>query len=170
MWEKRCRMVAFHIGDKVIHCTYGLGEIVHIEEKIIGGEPTKCYVLQTPELMVWIPIHGHQGCSLRLPTPPEEFPKVFTMLTSPHEGLREDREMRKTQLMAQMNDGKLLSICQVVRDLTHFKRGKKLNDQEKYILERAINSLLTEWAYSLEVTLIQARQAMTHMLTMSQPA
>jgi RNA polymerase-interacting CarD/CdnL/TRCF family regulator len=78
--------------------------------------------------------------------------------------------MRKTQLMAQMNDGKLLSICQVVRDLTHFKRGKKLNDQEKYILERAINSLLTEWAYSLEVTLIQARQAMTHMLTMSQPA
>ena len=157
-------MVAFHIGDKVIHCTYGLGEIVHIEEKIIGGEPTKCYVLQTPELMVWIPIHGHQGCSLRLPTPPEEFPKVFTMLTSPHEGLREDREMRKTQLMAQMNDGKLLSICQVVRDLSFYRQAKKLNDHDKTILERAQSFLLNEWRLALTVSLPDAERELNRLL------
>ena len=66
--------------------------------------------------------------------------------------------------MTQMRDGQLASICKVVRDLTHFKRNGKLNDQEKYILERAEKSLLTEWTYSLGLPLSQAHQAMTSML------
>jgi CarD family transcriptional regulator len=162
--------MGFQIGDKVIHWTYGLGEIVHIEEKVINGRTTNCYVFRTPDLAAWIPVNELQQGSLRMPTSPEEFEKVFTTMTAPCEGLLEDRILRKNQLMAQMTDGKLLSICQVVRDLTNFKRGKKLNEQEKYILERAIKSLLTEWAYSLNVSLIQAQLAMTNLLEAPQQA
>ena len=156
--------MGFQIGDKVIHCTFGLGEIVHIEEKIIQGLPTNCYVVRTTELTVWIPINDLQQHSLRVPTPPEEFERLSVILTNPSETLLEDRELRKNQLMAQMKDGQLASICRVVRDLTHFKHSKKLNDQEKSILERAINSLLTEWTYSLGMPLSQAHQAMTNLL------
>ena len=156
--------MGFQIGDKVIHSTFGLGEIVHIEEKIIQGLPTNCYVVRTTELMVWIPINDLQQHSLRVPTPPEEFERLSVILTNPSETLLEDRELRKNQLMAQMKDGQLASICRVVRDLTHFKHSKKLNDQEKSILERAINSLLTEWTYSLGMPLSQAHQAMTNLL------
>ena len=154
----------FHIGDKVIHCSFGLGEIVHIEEKIFHGHPTNCYVVRTTELTVWIPINDLQQNSLRLPTPPEEFERLSAILTNPSETLLEDRVLRKDQLMAQMKDGQLASICRVVRDLTHFKHSKKLNDQEKSILERAVNSLLTEWTYSLGMPLNQAHQAMTNLL------
>ena len=156
--------MAFRVGDKVIHWTYGLGEIVHIEEKIILGHVTNCYVFRTADLMIWIPINDQQQRSLRLPTSPDEFVKLFSILTSPGEKLLEDRAQRKDQLMAQMKDGQLASICRVVRDLTHFKRNSKLNDQEKSILERAMNSLLTEWTYSLEIPLNQAHQAMTNLL------
>jgi RNA polymerase-interacting CarD/CdnL/TRCF family regulator len=156
--------MGFHIGDKVIHWIYGLGEIVHIEEKTIHDHPTNCYVVRTPDLMIWIPINDLQQHSLRVPTPPEEFGRLFAILTSPSENLLEDRLLRKDQLMAQMKDGQLASICRVVRDLTHFKRSKKLNDQEKSILERAMNSLLTEWTYSLGMPLSQAHQAMTNLL------
>jgi RNA polymerase-interacting CarD/CdnL/TRCF family regulator len=72
--------------------------------------------------------------------------------------------LRKDQLMAQVRDGQLASICRVVRDLTHFKLSKKLNDQEKSILERATNSLLTEWTYSLGMSMNQAHQAMMNLL------
>jgi RNA polymerase-interacting CarD/CdnL/TRCF family regulator len=156
--------MGFQIGDKVIHSTFGLGEIVHIEEKIIQGLPTNCYVVRTTELTVWIPINDLQQHSLRVPTPPEEFERLSVILTNPSETLLEDRELRKNQLMTQMKDGQLASICRVVRDLTHFKHSKKLNDQEKSILERAINSLLTEWTYSLGMPLSQAHQAMTNLL------
>ena len=156
--------MGFQIGDKVIHCTYGLGEIVHIEEKIIQGQPTNCYVVCTSDLTIWIPINDLQQHSLRTPTPPEEFVRLSAILTNPCETLQEDRVLRKNQLQAQMRDGQLSSICQVVRDLTNFKRSKKLNDQEKSILELAIKSLLTEWAYSLGMPVSQAHQAMMNLL------
>lgn len=156
--------MGFHVGDKVIHWTYGLGEIVHIEEKIICGRPTNCYVVRTPDLTIWIPINELQQRSVRLPTPPEQFVKLSAILSSPGEKLQEDRALRKDELMAQMKDGQLASICRVVRDLTHFKRSTKLNDQERSILERAMNSLLTEWTYSLGTPLSQAHQAISNLL------
>ncbi len=154
----------FQIGDKVIHSTYGLGEIVVIEEKIIHDRPTNCYVFRTHDLTIWIPIEEPHQNSLRLPTLPDEFKRLFPILTSPGEPLPEDRTQRKDQLLANMKSGQLRAICQVVRDLTNFKRSKKLNDQEKFILERATNSLLTEWIYALGVSRSQAEHAMMKLL------
>mgnify|MGYP001037334684 CR=1 FL=1 len=156
--------MAFQIGDKVIHGTYGLGEIVLVEEKIIHGRLTNCYVMQTTDLTIWIPIDDLGQHSLRVPTPPKDFEKAFAILTSPGEKLLEDRMLRKNQLMEQLRDGQLASICRVVRDLTHFQRNTKLNDQERSILERAIKSLLAEWTYSLGISPNQAHQAMVGML------
>lgn len=155
--------MSFQIGDKVIHLTHGMGEIVGIEEKNIHDHPTNCYVLSTPELMIWIPIDELQH-NLRLPTPSKEFVRMFDILTSPSEKLLEDRVLRKDQLLEQLKDGQLASIFRVVRDLTNYKHSKKLNDRDKSILEWSTNSLLTEWAYSLEISLNQAKLAMMSML------
>jgi RNA polymerase-interacting CarD/CdnL/TRCF family regulator len=155
----------FHVGDKVIHCTHGLGEIVQIEQKTICGNLTDCYVVQIGEMMIWIPIDDLQQHSLRLPARPEEFIGLSAILTGPSEQLQEDRQLRKDQLLAQMHDGQLASLCRVVRDLTYFKRvNKKLNDQESSILDRATNSLITEWSHSLDISPNQALQAMTNLL------
>jgi RNA polymerase-interacting CarD/CdnL/TRCF family regulator len=156
--------MGFKIGDKVIHWTYGLGEIVRIEEKPINDQLTNCYVFQTSDMTIWIPIDAVKQHSLRQPTEPDEFIRLYDILTSPGEALQEDRVTRKNELMTLMRDGQLASICKVVRDLTHAKRGGKLNYQEKCFLERAENSLLTEWTYSLGLPLSQAHQAMTSML------
>jgi len=156
--------MGFHVGDKVIHCTHGLGEIVQIDHKIIRDRPTDCYVVRIQDMLIWIPIDDPQQQSLRLPAQPEEFVGLSAILTSPGEQLQEDRLLRKDQLLTQMRDGQLASICRVVRDLTQFKRIKKLNDQESSILERATNSLLTEWSLSLGVSENQAQLAMTKLL------
>lgn len=157
--------MGFKIGDKVIHLTYGMGEIVLIEEKPINGKLTNCYVFQTTDMMVWIPVDDIQQHSLRRPTAPDEFVKLYEILKSPGEQLQEDRLQRRNQLMTRMRDGQLASICKVVRDLTHLKRNGKLNDQERSILERAEKSLLTEWTYSLRQPMSQAHQTMTSLLS-----
>ncbi len=150
----------FQIGDKVIHCTYGLGEVVDIEEKIIDDQPTRCYVVRANDMLIWIPINDLHTTSLRIPTPPDEFNKVLSILNDPGENLPEDRTLRKDQLIAQMRGGQLAPICEVVRDLTHFKRQFRLNEQEKSILDKAVKSLLTEWSYAQGITINQAQQAM----------
>jgi len=156
--------MSFQIGDKVIHCVFGLGEITQIEEKPINGQLTNCYVVKITDLTIWIPIDDLQQNSLRLPTLPEEFVKVLPILSSPNEILVDDRVLRKHQLIEQLRDGQLASICRVVRDLTHFQHISKLNDQEKSILERAINTLLAEWSLSLGTPINLAHQAMESML------
>ena len=156
--------MSFQIGDKVIHCVFGLGEITQIEEKPINGQLTNCYVVKITDLTIWIPIDDLQQNSLRLPTLPEEFVKVLPILSSPNEILEDDRVLRKHQLIEQLRDGQLASICRVVRDLTHFQHISKLNDQEKSILERAINTLLAEWSLSLGTPINLAHQAMESML------
>ena len=156
--------MAFHIGDKVIHCSFGLGEITQIEDKVINGYTTQCYVVNISNMMIWIPTKDQEQNSLRLPTSPEEFSKVLPILSSPNEKLEDDRVLRKQHLMEQMRDGQLSSICRVVRDLTHFQRISKLNDNERAILERAIKSLLAEWSHSLGTPVNQAQLAMESML------
>lgn len=156
--------MSFHVGDQVIHWVYGLGKVELIEEKTIGGNPTNCYVVRTSDLVIWIPINDQQQRSLRVPTSPEQFVSLFAILTAPSEKLLDDRVLRKNQLMEQLKDGQLASICRVVRDLTSFKRKSKLNDQEKFILERATNSLLTEWSFSMGTPFNQAHQAMIGLL------
>jgi CarD family transcriptional regulator len=156
--------MSYQVGDKVIHWIYGLGEVIGIEEKTIKDLPTNCYVVHTPDLTIWVPINDLQQYSLRAPTPPEDFTNLFAILTGPSDKLLEDRILRKNQLMAQLQDGQLASTCRVVRDLTHLKHSTKLNDQEKSILERAVNSLLTEWTYVLKMPLSQAHQAMANLL------
>jgi len=154
----------FQIGDKVIHYTFGLGEITKIEEKTINGHPKACFVFHTNDMTIWIPMDEGEHNSLRTPTPPEEFTRTLDILASPSETLVEDRVLRKNMLVAQLNDGQLASICQVVRDLSFYRRSSKLNDQEKSILERAVKSLLTEWVFSLGTPQHQAHQTMERML------
>jgi CarD family transcriptional regulator len=153
----------FHIGDQVIHSSFGFGEITKIEEKRINGHLKNYYVVSINNMTVWVPIDdGHS--SLRIPTPPDEFLKTLPILTSPQQDLQEDRVLRKKQLLDQLKDGQLASICRVIRDLTGYQSKTKLNDQEKSILERAIRSLLTEWTISLGTPPNQAHQAMESML------
>ncbi len=154
----------YHVGDKVIHVDHGLGEVVHIEEKTIHGRSANCYVVRTQELTVWIPIDDLHQHSLRMPATTDEFEKLFVILNSPSETLPEDRVLRKDQLSALLRDGQLASICRVVRDLTHFMRNSKLNDQEKSILERATKSLITECAYSLGLSKLQAQREVEKQL------
>ena len=156
--------MSFEIGDKVIHCTFGLGEIIQIEEKVINGDLTNCYVIQLNNMTIWVPIDDTGQSSLRVPTPPDEFIKTLPILSSPNETLLEDRLLRKKQLTDQLNDGQLASICRVVRDLSHYQRSSKLNDQERSILERAVKSLLTEWTFTLGITQLQAHQTMESLV------
>ncbi|MBP7355111.1 MAG: hypothetical protein KA928_03040 [Longilinea sp.] len=156
--------MGFQIGDKVIHGTYGLGEIVRIEEKVIRDQLTNCYVVRANDLTIWIPINELDQHSLRKPLSPEDFVNLFTILSSPGEALPEDRVLRKDQLLAQIREGHLDAICRAVRDLTHFQRSAKLNENERAILERATRSLLVEWTHALNVPLAQAQQSLTQLL------
>ncbi len=157
----------YHVGDRVVHSTYGLGEIIQLDEKLLMGRTKLYYVVQIRDLKIWVPVSedGEDGkSSLRYLTPANEFENLFVILTSPAQPLPNDRYQRKTYLTDQLKNGKLDSVCQAVRDLTYFRRSKKFNEYDKAIMERAESFLVDEWAISLSVSVDQAKQALNRLL------
>jgi RNA polymerase-interacting CarD/CdnL/TRCF family regulator len=156
--------VIFQAGDQVVHWNYGLGEIIQVDEKRLYGQTLQYYMVKIRDLTIWVPVSEAGEISLRYPTPPRDFEALFSILSGPAQLLSDDRLMRKTQLGDQLKDGKLSSVCQTVRDLTFRRRTKKMSETDKAIMERAQNFLLSEWAFSLSITVVQARTHLNYLL------
>jgi CarD family transcriptional regulator len=157
----------FKVHDQVIHWAYGLGEIIQLDEKEVSGQVSKYYIVdiaQTNNLTLWVPVSENGECRLRYVTPESEFKKLFKVLASHGEAVPEDRLLRKTQMMERLKDGRLDSVCRVIRDLTEFGRKNKLSEYDNTILERAKQFLLNEWVIALSVPVQQAEQELQTIL------
>lgn len=154
----------FHVGDQVVHWTFGLGKIVQLEEKVISRKSALYYVVRIRDMTLWVQADMDGEGSLRQPTPGSEFKHLFDILRSPGVTLPVDRLERRQYLQDQMRDGRLEGVCQVLRDLTLYCHTRKPNDYDKSMLERARNFLITEWKLSLSVTSAQAERELDQML------
>jgi RNA polymerase-interacting CarD/CdnL/TRCF family regulator len=155
----------FHIGDSVMHWTYGLGQITQLEERAVSGKNTLYYAVQIRDMTVWVPADDKVESRLRPPTQGAKFKRLLAILTSPGEPLPIDRQERKLLMLELLKDGRVESICRVIRDLTTFRQAKPLNDNDQAVLKRLQSALLSEWGFALSITPAQAEMEMRRMLT-----
>lgn len=146
----------FQVGDTVVHWSYGLGQIIGMEERAVTGEKQLYYVVKIQDLNVWVPADGKIDGRLRPPTSPRAFKKLFAILGGPSGTLPVDRRERKSELHIRMGGGNAETLCQVIRDLTTLEQAKALNEDDRSTLKRARTLLLAEWGYSLEMPPAQA--------------
>jgi CarD family transcriptional regulator len=155
----------FQVGDTVVHRNYGPGKIIDLEERKIHGSVRACYVVEIGNLTIWVPVDTDEQPSLRPPTTPRAFKKVISVLSSPGIPLPEDRQARQQYLHSRMHDGKLTSVCEVIRDLTLHSRQKKLSDNDKAILERARGLLVEEWGMCTSTPPAQVERELSNLLS-----
>ena len=155
----------FRVGDPVVHWTFGLGKIIGVEERALSDSRTLFYLVEVRDLTVYVHVDQRTENRLRPPTAPREFKKLFAILKGSPEPLVEDRLERKSLLRKGLADGKVETICRVIRDLTALSRQKPLNDDDKNILHRAQNLLCAEWGFSLSMPQEQAESELQQLLT-----
>ncbi|HEX2995532.1 MAG TPA: CarD family transcriptional regulator [Anaerolineales bacterium] len=157
----------FHKGDTVMHWTYGIGQILNLEERAIEGSKTIYYVVQVRDMTVWVPADSKVKSRLRSPTPKLRFQRLLAILSSPSEPLPEDRLERKTRLLELLEDGRPESLCRVIRDLSAYQKQqvRPMNDNDQMILKQSRNTLLGEWGFVLSITHAQAEHELHHLLT-----
>ncbi len=157
----------FHSGDTVMHWTYGIGQIVNLEERDLFGSKTLYFAVQVRDMTVWVPADSKVGSRLRSPTSKSRFKQLLGILSSPSEPLPEDRLERKTRLLELLHDGRPESLCQVIRDLSAYQRQKvrPMNDNDQMVLKQSRNTLLGEWGFVLSITHAQAEFELHRLLT-----
>jgi CarD family transcriptional regulator len=160
---------AFKVGDKVMHWSYGPGEIVQLDAKDFNGKIVQCYVVKVGDLTLWVPVDDNGEHCIRPLTRPEDFENLFSILASNGEPLSMDIMERKRIVRQRMRSGTLESVCTVVRDLTHHKRIGKMTENDRAFLEQTRNLLLEEWSLVLDVPIENAEQELGRLLQQPEP-
>ena len=155
----------FHVGDSVMHWTYGLGQIVGLEERILSEQKTLYYAVKVRDLTIWVPADDNLENRLRAPTTPAGFKQLFTILTSSSEPLPDDRQERRLLLREQLKDGRAESLCRVIRDLFAFQQARSLNENDQNLLKRTREALLGEWGFALSIPPMKAESELHRLLT-----
>jgi RNA polymerase-interacting CarD/CdnL/TRCF family regulator len=154
----------FRVGDSVVHCTYGLGKIIQMEERALYGPVMWYYAVQIDDMIVWVPSDDKLDTRLRRPTRSAEFSRLLDILSGPGDQLPVDRHERKLLLTGWLKDGRAESLCRVIRSLANFRQARSLNDYDQVLMKRAQRALIGEWVYSRSIPMAQAEQELFHLL------
>ena len=155
----------YHEGDSVMHCTYGLGRIIQMEERTLYGPTMLYYAVQIGDMTVWVPADDKLATRLRPPTRGKEFRRLLDILTGPADPLPDDRHERKELLTEWLKDGRAESLCRVIRSLASYRQVRSLNDNDQILMRRAQHALIGEWGHSLSIPIAQAEQELRLLLT-----
>jgi RNA polymerase-interacting CarD/CdnL/TRCF family regulator len=154
----------FHQGDTVMHWTYGLGQIIGLEEREMFGSTTLYYAVRIKDLTVWVPSDKELKHRLRPPTSKSGFKELLAILANPGEPLPDDRQLRRIRLLELLRDGHTQSLCLIVSSLHAYQKVRPLNESDQSILKQAKNAFMGEWEFVLSLTPAQAEHELHRLL------
>jgi CarD family transcriptional regulator len=135
----------FSIGDKVVHPKHGVGMVAGVEEKQFKPSAARMYyVISIPDTTLWVPV-DLQSSGLRKLSLKSELDECRRILQDTPQELTAGRELMSS-LSGRINQGKILTQCEVVRDLTAFSWKKPLYGPLADFQRMTMNVLCQEWA------------------------
>lgn len=151
--EAKDTLQKWHIGERVVYPSHGVGEIVAIESNELFGPGAKVYVLeliQAPR-RVMISTEKAENGALRPIVSPDEAHKIIASLKEPPPA---SKAVPWTKRQRILND-KLASCClqdvaDVVRELYHLKNVKDLSFSQRRLFDTGIGLIVQELSISLQ--------------------
>lgn len=142
---------SYSTGDWVVHAYYGVGQIKRIETRPIDGEDTDCFKVKTRDCTYWFPALEVDNPRIRPVGSPDIIAKMIKNLRRKSSITETDRNFWRKRINDVQEEGDLLSISVLIRDLYAQEKLRTLNQTEKNALSRFESLLLGEWASITEV-------------------
>lgn len=136
----------YALQDWIVHRSYGVGQVVKIEVKPIHGKSTECYRVETRDGVYWLPLDSLDTPRVRPVATPERLEQAVQELHKSDLTLDPDRHYWRDRIQAVKQNGDLVAICRLVRDLSLLRTQRRLNQTEETALNALTERLLREWA------------------------
>ncbi len=147
----------FKTGDFIVHPSYGVGNIVRLEEKCLAeDQPRWYYVVAVDKSTVWVPADENNTAGLRAVTPKKDLDRYRVVLKGRPGPLERDHNKRRTLINERVKQGAFQSLCEAVRDLSAQSWKRPLSEADLTLLQHLSQRLCREWAASEEVPLPDA--------------
>ena len=134
----------FQVGDKAVYPAHGVVEVTDIEQKEVGGETQKFYILRMLDngMKVMIPTAANALREIMSPTAVKEVFDVLRENKISVESTTWNRRYREYKDKIDSGDPK--QIAEVLRDLYLLKNDKDLSFGERKMLDTAKALLVKE--------------------------
>ena len=139
----------FNLADYVVCPGHGVGQVMAVEEKEIGGQAKSYYMVKiiANGMTVMVPTDSKDGIRSLVTT--NEIDDVFTLLNNHDVELdRSTWNRRHRDYLQKVKTGSLLEIADVLRSLLLLKLSKKLSYGERQMLDQCRELLVKEIALS----------------------
>jgi len=157
----------YSIGDWVVHCQYGVGQIMAREEKpLYDGTDRKqsCYKVETDDGEFWFPADQSQNPRIRAIASQPKFRKVLKKLRDKPQHLDADKFVIKQQITQLSDNAELETMVQLVRELLARNQIKTLNTDEDRALNKFSKHLTMEYAVIMGLEVDVAKSDLLAML------
>lgn len=144
----------FKTGEMAVHPAHGVGEVVEIEERNLGGRLSSCYVLRIIDtgLKVMVPTEATARVGLRPVMKKREADKILNILRAPEVAVDLQPWNRRFRAYTEMlKSGAPSEIAKVLRDMYRLKFDKDLSFGERRLLDQARSLLIQELALAKRV-------------------
>jgi CarD family transcriptional regulator len=145
---------SFKAGEMAVHPKHGVGEVVEIEERDLGGKKSAFYVLKIVDtgLKVMVPTDAADRVGLRPIMKKKEAQKILDILKTPEVAVDVQPWNRRFRAYTEMLKSGLPSeIAKVLRDMYRLKFDKDLSFGERRLLDQARSLLVQELALAKKV-------------------
>ncbi|MDO4745664.1 MAG: CarD family transcriptional regulator [Bacillota bacterium] len=136
----------YKIGDKIVYPMHGAGTIEKIETREILGEEKEYYILNIScgGMGLMLPVDNCDKIGVRPVISADELSAVFCRLSDESTAMAENWNKRQRENMEKLKTGDILTVCEIVRNLTRMDRERKLSAGEKKMLTNARRILVSE--------------------------
>lgn len=136
----------YTIGDWVVHRNYGIGQILSVESKSIGGQKVRCFKIQTIEGTYWASIQNMGNPRMRPLASQDQIQQALSEFIEEPPEAETDHQAWKKRIKQVQWEGSLIDVVKIIRDLTAKNDKKRLNDYETKALKRFTDLLIGEWS------------------------
>jgi CarD family transcriptional regulator len=145
---------SFRVGDKVVYPHHGAAVIEGLQEREVGGETKKYWVLRLSygDLTLMVPTDGAEEVGLRGVVPKAELDQVYKVLQSKKQAPAPSNWSRRFKShVEKLRSGDIYQVAEVVRNLSNRDKDKGLSAGEKRMLTKARQILVSELTFAANV-------------------
>lgn len=142
---------AYALGDRIVHQTYGVGEIEDIETRTLNGEALECFRVQTRNGEYWFPTELLANPRIH-PVPAKDLiDQAIEILKTPSTELDTDPAVWQKRIEEVQKKWDVVETTTLVRDLAGLKGKQRLSQMQDKALNILGERLLKDWSAAVGV-------------------
>ena len=159
--------MTFKPGDKVVYPHHGAAVIEKKEKKKAFGKTTENLILHMAhgDMVLSVPVEKAEEVGMRWPIAKRDVPDLFEVLEKRDVREPANWSRRFKNHQEKLKSGDVYQVAEVVRNLALREDTKGLSAGEKTLYNKALNILVSELAFALNLTEEKALEKVEDALT-----